>query len=171
MTGLAISFDESSPYHSGLQLCDANYAPLSPLSFLPKAAAVHPGRTAIIHGDLRLSWEQVYARCRRFASALQKRGVKRGDTVAIIAPNIPAIYEAHFAVPMAGAVLNTLNTRLDAEALAFQLNHGEARVLLTDREFSSTIARAGDGRGKAARHRHRRPDVRRRGRSDRCAGI
>lgn len=138
----AVSFDEGSPFHSGLQLCEANHVPLSPLSFLPKAAAIHPERTAIVHGDLRRSWRDVYSRCRRFASALRVHGVKRGDTVAIIAPNIPAMYEAHFAVPMAGAVLNTLNTRLDAEAIAFQLDHGEARILLVDGEFSGTIARA-----------------------------
>lgn len=138
----AVSFDECSPFHSGLQLCKANYVPLSPLSFLPKAATIHPQRTAIVHGDLRRSWQETYLRCRRFASALQKYGVRRGDTVAIIAPNIPAMYEAHFAVPMAGAVLNTLNTRLDAEAIAFQLDHGEARILLVDREFSGMTARA-----------------------------
>jgi len=142
MTRPAISFDPRSPYQSGLHLSDANYTALSPLSFLPKTAAVHPDRIAIVHGDLRQTWRQTYARCRRFASALRHHGVGHGDTVAIIAPNIPAMYEAHFAVPMAGAVLNTLNTRLDAEALAFQLEHGEARVLLADREFSATIARA-----------------------------
>lgn len=142
MTNLAVSFDETSPYHSGLEPREANCVPLSPLSFLPKVAAVHPDRTAILHGDLSLTWREVYARCRRLASALRKAGVGRGETVAIMAPNIPAMYEAHFAVPMAGAVLNTLNTRLDAEALAFQLDHGEARVLLTDREYSGTISEA-----------------------------
>ena len=142
MTTAPKSSEAISPFDSGLQPCAANHVPLSPLSFLPKAAAVHPRRTAIVHGSLRQSWEETYARCRRFASALQKQGIGRGDTVAIIAPNIPAMYEAHFAVPMAGAVLNTLNTRLDAEAIAFQLNHGGARIVLTDREFSGTIARA-----------------------------
>jgi fatty-acyl-CoA synthase len=144
MNKTAISFDDASPFHSGLQLCDANYVALSPLSFLPKAAATHPDRMAIIYGDLHRSWREIYVRCRRFASALKKRGIAPGDTVAIIAPNIPAMYEAHFAVPMAGAVLNTLNTRLDAEAIAFQLNHGEARILLVDCEFSEVILRALD---------------------------
>lgn len=141
MTGAFLSFKPSSPFHSGLQLGAANYVPLSPLSFLPKAAAVHPHRVALIHGEKRQSWDETYRRCRRFASALRGRGIEPGDTVAIIAPNVPAMYEAHFAVPMAGAVLNTLNTRLDADAIAFQLDHGEARVLLVDREFGPTIAR------------------------------
>ncbi|WP_374410347.1 acyl-CoA synthetase [Novosphingobium colocasiae] len=142
MAGQPISFDSSSPFHSGLQMSGANHVALSPLTFLPKVAAVHPLRTAIIHGEICRTWRETYRRCRRLASALCLHGVKTGDTVAIIAPNIPAMYEAHFAVPMAGAVLNTLNTRLDAEAIAFQLNHGEARLLLVDREFSATVVRA-----------------------------
>ncbi len=89
-----------------------------------------------MHGDHRTTWRETYARCRRLASALAARGVGRGDTVAVMAPNIPAILEAHFAVPMIGAVLNALNTRLDAAAIAFMLEHGEAKVLITDREFS-----------------------------------
>ncbi|GGJ53220.1 acyl-CoA synthetase [Sphingopyxis bauzanensis] len=142
MPDASISFKPSSPFHSGLRPSVANYVALSPLSFLPKAATVHPHRTALVHGEKRQSWDETYRRCRRFASALRARGIERGDTVAIIAPNIPAMYEAHFGVPMAGAVLNTLNTRLDAEAIAFQLDHGEARVLLVDSEFGATIARA-----------------------------
>jgi fatty-acyl-CoA synthase len=120
----------------------ANYAALSPLSFLAKAAAVYPDRVALIHGERRITWADTYRRCRRLASALAGRGVRAGDTVAVMAPNIPATYEASFGVPMIGAVLNTLNIRLDAEAIAFQLEHSEARVLLTDREFSTTIAAA-----------------------------
>ncbi len=120
----------------------ANYASLSPLSFLPKAAAIYPDRVAIIHGAWRSTWAETYARCRRLASALAKHGVGAGDTVAVMAPNVPAIYEAHFGVPMTGAVLNTLNIRLDAEAIAFQLTHGEAKVLITDREFSAVVKRA-----------------------------
>jgi fatty-acyl-CoA synthase len=103
---------------------------------------VYPQRLAVMHGDLKLTWAEVYARCRRLASALQKHGIGEGDTVAAMLPNIPAMYEAHFGVPMTGAVLNTLNTRLDAEAIAFMLDHAEAKVLLTDREFSTTIAKA-----------------------------
>ncbi|MDP3841804.1 MAG: acyl-CoA synthetase [Oxalobacteraceae bacterium] len=131
-----------SPYSAGLEKTPANFAALSPLSFLAKAAAVYPERIALIHGRRRISWAETYARCRRLASALQRRGVGVGDTVAVMAPNIPATYEASFGVPMIGAVLNTLNIRLDAEAIAFQLAHSEARVLLTDREFSGTIASA-----------------------------
>ena len=132
----------ASPYRVGMEKNPANYSALSPLSFLAKAAVVYPERIALIHGQRRISWAETYARCCRLASALQRRGVKAGDTVAVMAPNIPATYEASFGVPMIGAVLNTLNIRLDAEAIAFQLQHSEARVLLTDREFSSTIAHA-----------------------------
>jgi fatty-acyl-CoA synthase len=112
------------------------------VSFLAKAAAVFPERVAIIHGPLRRTWAQVYARSRRLASALEKRGIRRGDTVAAMLPNIPAMIELHFGPAMSGAVLNALNTRLDAEAIAFMLDHGEAKVLFTDREFSATVAKA-----------------------------
>ncbi len=96
----------------------------------------------MIYNDLRYTWAQTAERCRRLASALQKRGIGKDDTVAVMLPNVPAMFDAHFGVPMAGAVLNTLNTRLDAEAIAFMLDHGEAKVLLTDREYSKVIARA-----------------------------
>ena len=132
----------TSPYATGLDKTPANHVALSPLSFLAKAAAAYPDNVALVHGQRRITWAETYARCRRLASALRQRGVGPGDTVAVMAPNIPATYEASFGVPMAGAVLNTLNIRLDAEAIAFQLAHGEARVLLTDREFSGTIAAA-----------------------------
>ncbi len=131
-----------NPYETGLDRNRANYTPLSPLSFLARAAHVFPDRPAVIHGAHRKSWAETYARCRRLASALAARGVGRNDTVAVMAPNIPAIYEAHFAIPMLGAVLNTLNIRLDPEVIAFQLRHGGAKVLLTDTEFSDTIADA-----------------------------
>ena len=131
-----------NPYHVGLDKNAANHTPLSPLSFLERTACVYPQRAAVVHGDRRLTWCEVYTRCRRLASALTRRGVGNGDTVATMLPNIPALYEAHFGVAMAGAVLNTLNTRLDAEAIAFMLDHGAARVLLTDREFSETVAGA-----------------------------
>jgi fatty-acyl-CoA synthase len=132
----------TNPYRQGLDRNPANYAPLTPLTFIERAAYVHPDRVAVIHGDEQYTWRETYARCRRLASALSRRGIGAGDTVAVIAPTVPAIYEAHFGVPMSGAVLNTLNTRLDAEAIAFQLNHGEAKVLITDREFSGTIEQA-----------------------------
>ncbi|PZP56013.1 MAG: acyl-CoA synthetase, partial [Azospira oryzae] len=131
-----------NPYNVALDRNPANYTPLSPLSFLEWAADVYPERISVIHGERRMTWAETYARCRRLASALQRRGVGEGDTVAVMAPNIPAMVEAHFGPAMIGAVLNTLNTRLDAEAIAFMLQHGEAKVLITDREFSSTIAKA-----------------------------
>jgi fatty-acyl-CoA synthase len=131
-----------SAYDRGLERNAANYAPLTPVSFLAKAAAVYPERVAVIHGALRRTWREVDARCRRLASALAARGIGRGDTVAAILPNVPPMIELHFGPAMIGAVLNTLNTRLDAEALAFMLDHGEAKVLFTDREFSPTVARA-----------------------------
>ncbi|MCX7137366.1 MAG: AMP-binding protein, partial [Proteobacteria bacterium] len=131
-----------NPYNTGLDKNAANYTPLSPLSLIARTAYVYPQRVAVIHGDWRLTWAEVYARCRRLASALKKHGVGAGETVAAMLPNIPAMYEAHFGVAMAGAVLNALNTRLDADAIAFMLDHGEAKVLITDREFSATIANA-----------------------------
>lgn len=131
-----------SPFSSGLDRNSANYAALTPLTFLERAATVHPGRPALLHGDLRQSWAQTYARCRRLASALARRGIGTGDTVAVMAPNVPALYEAHFGVPMAGAVLNALNVRLDAATIAYTLRHAEAKVLITDGEFASTIKSA-----------------------------
>ncbi len=130
------------PFDTDLDRNPANHVALSPLSFLERSARVYPHRLAIVHGALRQTWAQTFERCRRLASALQRRGIGAGDTVAAMLPNTPPMFEAHFGVPVTGAVLNTLNTRLDPEAIAFQLDHGEAKVLLTDREFSSTIARA-----------------------------
>ena len=126
-TLLEINTQRSGPYSAGLGKTEANYASLSPLSFLPKAAETYPNGIAVIHGEQRRTWAETYARCRRLASALHKRGIGSDDTVAVMAPNVPAIYEAHFGIPMIGAVLNTLNIRLDAEAIAFQLAHGEAK--------------------------------------------
>jgi fatty-acyl-CoA synthase len=131
-----------TPYETHLDKNPANFVALTPLHFLERAASVYPDRVAVIHGPVRYSWAQVYDRTRRLASALARRGIGVGDTVAVMAPNVPAIFEAHFGVPMIGAVLNALNIRLDAEALAFILDHGEARVLITDREFSSVIKKA-----------------------------
>ena len=132
----------TNPYEIGLDRNAANYVPLTPLTFLERAAAVFPSRTSVIHGERRYSWAETQARCRRLASALKKRGIGRGETVAVMAPNVPELFEAHFGVPMAGAVLNALNIRLDAETIAFILTHGEAKVLITDREFSPVIEKA-----------------------------
>jgi fatty-acyl-CoA synthase len=131
-----------TPFALGLEKNPANYVPLSPLSFLRRAAAVYPERLAVIHGDQRHTWRQIYARCRRLASALQRRGIGAGDTVAVIAPNVPAMFEAHYGIPMTGAAINALNTRLDPGSVAFMLKHGEAKVLLTDRELSGTVSKA-----------------------------
>ncbi|MGH7154248.1 MAG: AMP-binding protein, partial [Acetobacteraceae bacterium] len=129
-------------YLTGLDRNQANYTPLNPVTFLERAAYVYPDRPSVIHGSWRMTWRETYTRCRRLASALAKRGIGRYDTVAVMAPNVPAIYEAHFGVPMTGAVLNTLNTRLDAETIGFMLRHGGARVLIADREFAPTVERA-----------------------------
>ena len=134
--------ESATLYDHGLDKNPANYTPLSPLSFLPKAAAVYPDRLAVIHGKRHYSWAALYLRARRLASALQKRGVRKGDTVAAMLANTPEMVEMHFGPAMIGAVLNTLNTRLDVEAIAFMLDHGEAKVLVTDREFAPTIERA-----------------------------
>ena len=123
----------------GLAKCEANHVPLSPLSFLERTAEVYPDRIAVIYGDRQITWREFDRRCRQLASALRGRGIGIGDTVAVMLPNVPAMLECHFGVPMAGAVLNTLNTRLDAETIAFMLRHGEAKVLITDREFAPAI--------------------------------
>ena len=126
-------------FETGLPQNSANYTPLSPITFLKRTAFVHPHRTSVIHGKHRWTWAETYIRCCRLASALSKRGIGKGDTVSVIAPNIPAIFEAHFGVLMTGAVLNTLNIRLEAETLANIFEHAETKVLLTDREFSPQI--------------------------------
>ena len=126
-------------FDQGLERGPANFQPLTPLTFLDWAASVYPDKCAVIHGDLRYSYGEFSGRARRLASALAGRGIGVGDTVAIMAPNVPAMLEAHFGVPMVGAVLNALNYRLDAPAIAFILNHGEAKALISDREFSPVI--------------------------------
>ena len=130
------------PYEDGLDRTPANHQPLTPLTFLERAAGTFPGRTAIIHGRQRIRYADFYARSRRLASALAKHGSGKGDTVAVMLSNTPPMLEAHYGVPMLGAVLNALNTRLDAAAIAFMLEHGGAKILITDREFSATIAAA-----------------------------
>ncbi len=129
-------------FEIGLDKNAANYTPLTPLSFLAWAADVYPKRPSVIHGAIRHTWAESYARCRRLASALARRGIGVGDTVAVMAPNTPAMFEAHYGPAMIGAVLNTLNTRLDAPTIAFMLRHGGAKVLLTDVEFAPVIAQA-----------------------------
>ena len=136
------TFRMQSPYDIDLDRNAANYQALSPVNFLVRAAAVYPHKTAVIHGDTSFTYAEFYTRSRRLASALAKRGIGRGDTVSIMAPNVPPLLEAHYAVPMLGAVLNALNIRLDASAIAFMLDHGEAKVILTDRMFSGVIKEA-----------------------------
>ncbi|MGB3879415.1 MAG: acyl-CoA synthetase [Diaphorobacter nitroreducens] len=132
----------TSMYDQNLPRTEANHAPLSPLSFIERTAEVYPDRLAIVHGELRQTWAQTYARCRQLASALQRAGIGKNDTVAVMLPNTPPMVEAHFGVPMAGAVLNALNTRLDPEAIAFMLDHGEAKAVIVDPEFAPTMAKA-----------------------------
>lgn len=129
-------------YTTGLDKNPANYVPLSPLTFLERAAAVFPDHPAVVHGDTRYTWAESYARCRRLASALHQRGIQKGDTVAVMGLNTPATFEAHFGVPMLGAVLNALNTRLDAQTIAYILRHGETKFLIADRELSPVMKEA-----------------------------
>ena len=131
-----------SIFDTDLPRTEANFAPLTPLAFIQRAAEVYPDRLAVVHGALRQSWGQTYRRCRQLASALQKAGVGKNDTVAVMLPNTPPMVEVHFGVPMAGAVLNALNTRLDPEAVAFMLDHGEARVVIVDPEFAGVMKKA-----------------------------
>jgi len=128
--------------HQQLARRQANYTPLTPVSFLRRTAAVFPDHPAIVYGDLRRSWAQTWTRCRRLASALRRAGAEPGDTIAVMAHNTPELYEAHFGVPMAGCVLNALNTRLDARTIGWILTHAEARVLITDREFAPVMREA-----------------------------
>ncbi len=132
----------SNIFEQGLERNSANFTPITPLLFLERSAEIYPNRLAVVHGQLRQTWKQTYDRCRRLASALSKHGIGLGDTVAVMLPNTPPMVEAHFGIPMVGAVLNALNTRLDAESIAFMLNHGEAKVLIIDPEFSGTMKKA-----------------------------
>jgi len=129
-------FDQDLPRNA------ANHAPLSPLSFIARSAEVYPDRLAVVHGELRRSWAEVFTRCRRLASALQQHGIGPGDTVAVMLPNTPPMVEAHFGIPVLGAVLNALNTRLDAQTLAFMLDHGEAKAVIVDPEFAAVMQQA-----------------------------
>jgi len=129
-------------FEQNLEPNEANYTPLTPISFLERSAFVYPNKIATVNGDIRHTWLEVFQRCTRLASALSKRGIGRGDTVSVIAPNISEHFEVHFGVPMSGAVLNSINTRLDAEAIAFILVHAESKVLITDKEFSPIVKKA-----------------------------
>ncbi|MBK7766435.1 MAG: acyl-CoA synthetase [Sulfuritalea sp.] len=132
----------TNPYAAGLDKNPANYVPLTPLTFLERSAYIYPDRLATIHGRRRFTWREAYERSRRLASALAGHGVGAGDTVAAMLNNTPEMFECHFGVPMCGAVLNTMNTRLDAETISFMLNHGEAKALITDREYSPMVKKA-----------------------------
>jgi fatty-acyl-CoA synthase len=144
--GIKKETDMTSKFDQDLPPTSANYAAMSPLSFIERTAQVYPHRLAVVHGlgaqTLRQTWSQTYDRCRQLASALAQAGVGKNDTVAVMLPNTPPMVEAHFGVPMAGAVLNALNTRLDPETVAFMLDHGEAKVVIVDPEFSITLKKA-----------------------------
>ncbi len=127
---------------AGLKPNSANFAPLTPISFLPRTAAIHPNRVAVVHGDLRMTYRELQERVRRLASALARRGVRPGDTVSAMLPNVPAMLEVHYGVPMLRAVLNAINTRLDPATVAYILEHGEAKVLITDREYAAQVGPA-----------------------------
>ena len=129
-------------FEEGLERREANYVPLTPIDFIVRAAEVYGERPAVVHGEIRRNWRETYERARRLASALRQAGIERGDTVAALLPNIPPMIEAHFGVPMAGAVLNTLNTRLDVSSLLFMLRHGEAKALIVDTEYGEFAHRA-----------------------------
>ena len=129
-------------FDTDLPRTEANFAPLTPLAFIQRTAEVYPERLAVVHGPLRQTWGQTDARCRQLASALRQAGIGKNDTVAVMLPNTPPMVEAHFGVPMAGAVLNTLNTRLDPEAVAFMLDHGEAKAVIVDPEFAGVMKKA-----------------------------
>lgn len=131
-----------NPYNVGLEKNNANYTPLSPLSFIERTATVYPTLTSVIYNARRFTWEQTYTRCKQLASVLTQLGIGKGDTVSTMLPNIPAMYEAHFAIPMMGAVLNTLNIRLNPESIAFMLDHCQSKLILVDPEFASTVSQA-----------------------------
>ena len=131
-----------SPYDTDLDKNSANYQSLTPLTFLRRAAGVYPMKTAVIHGEMCLNYADLYRRSRQLASALAQRGIGKGDTVSVMAPNVPALLEAHYGVPMLGAVLNALNIRLDAANIAFILDHAETKFLITDRMFAPIIREA-----------------------------
>ena len=135
---------ETNIYEQHLAQVPANYEALTPLSFLERAATIYPNKLAVVHSDanVRRTWAETYKRCRQFASALSKQGIGVGDTVSIICPNLPEHFEAHFAIPMTGAILNSINTRLDAPSVAFILKHAQAKILITEREMNAVVSKA-----------------------------
>ena len=137
-----------SIYERDLDTCGANYAALTPISFVERSAAIYPRRTAIVHGERRITWAETFTRMKQVANALMRRGVGVGDTVSVVAANVPEMFELHFAVPMTGAVLNTINTRLDGATIGFILGHAEAKVLIVDPEFSSVAEAALETAGR-----------------------
>ena len=128
-----------SVYEKNLEKNKANFVPLTPLTFLVRAKEIYPNYEAVIYEDRNYTWSEVYKRCVKFASALSKIGIKKGDTISFLAFNTPEIFEAHYSVPMTGAVLNTINIRLDAKTISYILQHGEAKVLVVDRQLLSLI--------------------------------
>ena len=137
-----MNFSYTTDKYNQFEKQASNYVPLSPLSFLPRTALIFGDKTSVIYGSRRYSWSQTYERTKRLASALVQAGLQKHDTVAVMAANTPELVECHFGVPMAGGVLNTINVRLDAATIAYILNHGEARFLLTDTGFSSSVKQA-----------------------------
>lgn len=131
-----------SNYEWGLEKNPANYSPLTPLDFLSRTAGVYPDKIAIVHGKIKRTWKETYQRSLLMASAFKKRGIKKDDTIALMLPNIPEMVESHFSIPLCGAIINALNIRLDAETISFMLEHGEAKVIIVDREFSAIVSQA-----------------------------
>ena len=129
-------------YKIGLEKNKANYAPLTPISFLERTSNIFPNYTSIISENNKFTWKNTFTRCKLFASALQKKNIKKGDTVSIISPNTSAMYEAHFGIPMAGAVINTINTRLDSKTISQILNHSDSKLIFSDTEFLPVIKQA-----------------------------
>ena len=140
-----MNYDSMSIFEKDLLKSEANYIPQSPLSWIKRSADVFPNKTAVVHGDRKFTWEQTFSRCQQLASALRRIGIRKGDTVAVIATNIPAFYEALFAIPALGAVINPINIRLDSEAIKFILQHGEARAILVDSDFAGVTKAAVEG--------------------------
>ena len=135
-------------FSTDLEKNKANYVPLSPLSFIARAKDVYPNYESVVYGNRSYTWLQTYNRCKKFASALTKQGVGLGSTVSIIAANTPELLEAHYSIPMTGGVVNTINTRLDAETIAYILDHSDAKILITDTQFSPTVKKALEIYGK-----------------------
>ena len=131
-----------SNYEQYLEKNNANFVPLTPLSFLERAKDIYPNYEALIYEDRKYTWSEIYLRCLKFASALEKIGIGENDTVSVMAFNTPEIFETHYSVPMTGAVLNTINTRLDAKTIAYILDHSEAKVLIVDRQLHSVVEKA-----------------------------